>query len=62
LPNITNLARIFGLAVKAVKAWISVLEADLPPSNWSDGTVVIGAVPYVMAGLLFQRVGREIRS
>jgi hypothetical protein len=25
-------------------------------------TVVIGAVLYVMAGLLFQRVGREIRS
>ena len=30
--------------------------------GWFLRAVLIGAVLYVMAGLLFQRVGRDIRS
>jgi hypothetical protein len=36
LPDITSLARVFVQAVKTVKAWIPVLEADLSPSNRSE--------------------------
>lgn len=66
---ISRLAAAGGSAIPfawAVNGFFSVAGASLASIGalWLGfrWTVVIGAVLYVMAGLLFQRVGREIRS
>jgi hypothetical protein len=66
---ISRLAAAGGSAIPfawAANGFFSVAGASLASIGalWLGfrWTVVIGAVLYVMAGLLFQRVGREIRS
>ena len=66
---ISRLAAAGGAAIPyawAVNGFFSVAGASLASIGalWLGfrWTVVIGAVLYVVAGLLFRRVGREIRS
>jgi hypothetical protein len=66
---ISRLAAVGGSAIPfawAVNGFFSVAGASLASIGalWLGfrWTVVIGAALYVMAGLLYQRVGREIRS